>query len=101
MMPKALYRAVWVIKNVYYDGAEWLTERVLLFTSYCFRLIHSAELLNSLSNRHGHLQFALPPASVCRFLPPVSSHSLTAAPYLLLAYNEIYSPTVSHFVCFE
>lgn len=47
MMPKALYGAVWVIKNVYCDGAERLTERVLLFTSYRFRLIHSAELLKS------------------------------------------------------
>ena len=92
MMPKALYRAVWVIKNVYCDGAEWLTERVLLFTGYCFRLIHSAELLNSLSSGHGHL----------RFSPPSVRSSLSllvGAPYLLLANNEIHSPTVS--VCFE
>lgn len=98
MMPKALYRAVWVIKNVYYDGAEWLAERVLLFTRYCFRLIHSAELLNSLSNRHANLQFLLPSVSSLqssfRGLP-----LYTSAPYLLLAFNEIYSPTVSHFVC--
>lgn len=47
MMPKALYGAVWVIKNVYCDGAERLTERVLLFTSYRCGLIHSAERLRS------------------------------------------------------
>lgn len=47
MMPKALYGAVWVIKNVYCDGAERLTERVLLFTSYRCGLIHSTERLRS------------------------------------------------------
>lgn len=93
MMPKALYGAVWVIKNVYCDWAEWLAERVLLFTCYCFRLIYSAELLKSLSNRHSHLQFIRPPVSICCFS---SRKFLTIAPYLLLAYNEIYSPTVSY-----
>lgn len=88
-MPKALYRAVWVIKNVYYDGAERLTERVLLFTSYCFKLIPSAQLLDDLSRKAPP-----PPAPSSRvFTDERESPALyrlhriyyRAPPYLLLA----------------
>lgn len=86
-MPKALYRAVWVIKNVYYDGAEWLTERVLLFTSYCFRLIHSAQLLNSPPSSRDHLH-----SSVGKYSPaPCEFAHFSVAPYLLLGYNKTWS----------
>lgn len=44
---KHFYEAVWLIKNVYYDGAEWLAGRMLLITSYCFKWILWAEWLKS------------------------------------------------------
>lgn len=48
---KHFYEAVGVIKNVYYDGAEWLAGRMLLITSYCFKWIRWAELLKSKFSR--------------------------------------------------